>query len=170
MRFPRIGAPLSLLTFLATLYPAANAMDKGEWTLDLNGASWHSERNYTYQGETSRYNQSNLGLGVTYAAHDNVDVKAGFFENSYDKTTLYAGIVLHQDFKSADNQWILSPGFALLLASGYDDTPENTPAITPLGAFTLSAGHRVLRVTLGYAPFGEVDVVTAQLQYQFNAW
>lgn len=149
---------------------AAHALNPGELTLDLNGASWHSESQYTYQGTTSHYQQSNPGLGLTYAFDDHINLTAGFFENSYRKTTVYAGAVIHQDFRSADDEWVLSPGIALLLGTGYEDTPEETGTIAPVAAFSLSAGHKNLQLGLLYIPFGDVDMLGVQLQYHPADW
>lgn len=155
----------SLLIFVFALTAsAAHALDQGQWTLDINGASWHSENSYFHGGQNRQYNESNLGLGLSYGFHDNLDLKVGFFDNSYQKTSVYAGAFAHWDFYTQDRQWVISPGAFLLLASGYENTPENAPAIAPVPGFAVGVGHRKLRLNLGYIPFGQVQLATAQLQ------
>jgi hypothetical protein len=158
-----VAATLPILT--AT---TARAMDKGDWSLDINGASWHSHRRYNENGDIRKFNQTNLGVGGSYAWSDHVDLKLGFFDNSYEQNSFYAGAYLHKDFYSGD--WAVSPGIALLLVSGYDDTPEDAPTVAPIPLFGVAFGHRALKLNVGYVPFGEVDFATVQLQVVPKHW
>ncbi len=158
-----------------------------EWSLDLNGLSRHSESRYVEDGVSREYNETNLGLGASIEWREwrdlvrrsawarwiddagiDADLKFGFFDNSYDDISFYAGSFLHRDLGSGN--WRLAPGIAVLLMSGYDDTPEDAPTVFPIAVFGLEVGHRAVKLNIGYAPWGEVDVVTAQLQLVPGYW
>lgn len=153
---------------VASLSPTAYAMDRGDWSLDINGLSWHSERRYSDNGQTLKYNQTNLGLGGSYAWSDDLDLKLGYFENSYREDSLYAGVYWHRDFHFGD--WTVAPGIALLLISGYEDTPENAPVVAPLAIPGVSFGHRAAKLNLGFVPFGKVNFAVLQLQLVPKYW
>ncbi|MGD2117401.1 MAG: hypothetical protein PVG66_03515 [Chromatiales bacterium] len=151
------------------MHSAGHAMDKGEWSIDLNGLSWHDENHYTDNGVTKSYNETNPGVGASIAYRDDLDIKFGFFENSYREQSAYAGVYYHKDFYT-DGGWTVAPGVSLLLVSGYDDTPEDAPVIAPIPILGVSFGHKSARFNLGYVPFGEVDFATLQLQIVPKYW
>ncbi len=156
-------------TLLVTsLSPIASAMDPEDWSLDINGLSWHSERRYVENGESSKYNQTNLGLGGSYGWSADLDLKLGFFDNSYEKNSFYAGVYWHRDFYYGN--WTVAPGIALLLVTGYDDTPENAPAVAPLAIPGISFGHRALKLNFGFVPFGNVNFALLQMQVVPKHW
>ena len=138
------------------------ALEQGEWNFDLNVASKHSEESYG----SGDYNEENWGLGASYGYWDNLDLKFGFFENSYDKTSVYAGAFYHKDFYFGD--WTVAPGVGLLLATGYDDTPENAPVVAPILMPAITFGHRAVKANVGLIPFGQVKAATLQLQFNFD--
>lgn len=147
---------------------SAHAMDAGDWSIDLNGLSRHSERHYSDNGVRRDYNESNLGIGGSYAWSDDLDLKLGVFENSYFRDTVYAGVYWHRDFYWGD--WTVAPGVALLLVTGYDDTPQDAPAVAPLAIPGVSVGHRAVRLNLGVVPVGSVQFAVAQLQVVPGYW
>lgn len=153
---------------VGSLWQPARAMEAGDWSLDLNGLSWHSERHYVDDGVAREYNETNPGLGASYAWHDDFDLKLGFFENSYYRDTVYAGVYWHRDFYWGD--WTLAPGVALLLVTGYDDTPRDAPVVAPLAIPGVSFGHRAVRLNLGFMPVGSVQFAVAQLQLVPAQW
>ena len=155
---------LIIVTFTLTLLCTnTHALDTYEWSVDLNTGSKHSD---AYYSGNKFYNEDNEGVGLTYGYKRNIDLKFGFFENSYYKTTVYAGAVFNQDFYML-NDMVISPGIGLIFASGYDNTPMDAPMITPVLHPSLSFGHKSLRSTIGYIPFGDVEVVTFQTQILF---
>ena len=155
--------PFKALLLGCVLLPTvSSAMDKGNWGLDLNLASRHSRDNYG----TGAYNEDNFGLGVAYAWRNDWDLKLGFFDNSYDKTSVYAGAIWHKDFYRGN--WTIAPGVGLLLVTGYENTPEDAPVVAPLLLPAVSIGHRAMRANIGYVPFGKVDFFTFQLQLNLS--
>lgn len=141
----------------------ANALDLYEWTMDINTGSKHSDNSY---GSHQYYNEENDGFGVSYGYTKNIDLKVGFFENSYFKTSMYAGVVLNKDYYIFNNI-LISPGLGLMLSTGYDDTPIDAPLIAPIFHPSISFGHKALRSTIGYIPYGEDKVITFQTQILF---
>lgn len=177
------------LFFIALLVVSAPSIAGawGEWSLDLNGLSRHSESRYSENGLSKKYNESNPGFGVTlewsawsdlvqgsswtrklYEYGIDADIKFGFFDNSYDETSFYAGPFFHKDLGSGS--WKFAPGIALLLTTGYDDTPQDAPVIFPLPVLGLELGHQAVKVNIGYVPWGDVDLVTLQLQIVPDRW
>lgn len=157
----RIGAIIVILGLL--LSADAFAMKKGGYALDINLASHHSKD--TYNNGTA-YNEDNFGLGASYAWEDWLDLKAGFFDNSYNKTSTYVGAFVHKDFRYGE--LVLSPGVAGFLMTGYDNTPENAPEVAPIPVFGLGVGYSRVKANLGYNPFGKVDVWMLQMSLELN--
>ena len=73
----------------------AQALDVYEWTLDINTGSMHGSSTY---GTNQYYNEDNDGFGITFGYSDNIDIKVGYFENSYHNESFYGGFVLNKDF------------------------------------------------------------------------
>lgn len=139
----------------------------GGLTLDINGLSQHSKDTYRYQGKMHKYNETNLGLGLTYGVNKYVDVSAGFFENSYYKKTVYAGVRFGSEFVFGD--FVVSPGIQAGFATGYADTPVNSSSLRPIVLPNLRVAYRDVGVAVGYVPRAvsgsaiAVSVVTIQL-------
>jgi hypothetical protein len=140
-----------------------HALDAYEWTLDMNTGSKHSSDTYA---ANKYYNEENHGFGVTYGYSPYVDVKVGFYENSYYQTSLYGGIVLNKDYYIF-NDLVISPGIGLLFATGYNNTPIDAPALAPILLPSITIGNKTLRSTIGYIPYGEDTVFTFQTQILF---
>ncbi|MEO0444192.1 MAG: hypothetical protein AAFZ92_10740 [Pseudomonadota bacterium] len=134
-----------------------------EWTLDVNTSSWHSSPTY---GRGNFYNEDNDGFGFSYGYSDMLDFKMGYFENSYHNTSVYAGLALNKDYYFY-NDIVLSPGIGVMFTTGYKDTNLNAPTLAPIVHPSITIGHRMLRSTIGYIPYGENTVLTFQTQIQF---
>ncbi|MGH1485069.1 MAG: hypothetical protein ACRBCI_02540 [Cellvibrionaceae bacterium] len=139
------------------------ALDANEWTLDINTGSKHSSETY---GKNKYYNEENNGFGMTFGYSDMIDIKIGFFDNSYNKSSVYGGAVFNKDYYIF-NDIVVSPGVGLMFTTGYHDTPIDAPALAPIVYPTITIGHKTLRSTIGYVPYGEDTVFTFQTQIQF---
>lgn len=164
-----LGLVLSAVVCLGALLGSPHAQaDKGDTWLDLNLTSFHTEQHYWWEGEMRRYNNRNLGLGFTHEFADWLEVKGGFFENSYDKTSVYAVVGLDYDLVKS-KRWVLAPGVAGGFVTGYDDTPEQADTVAPWGMLSMTIGYaNRWRLNLGYLPsrlfdVGTVDLVTVQV-------
>lgn len=155
------------LAILSTLGPTVYASADETW-LDVNVTSWHSEETYRWERQERRYNSSNFGLGIGRELTDYFEVKAGWFDNSYEKTSVYAIAAIKHDLLGSP-RWVVAPGAAVGLVSGYQNTPEQTAALTPWGLLTLTLGkEHGWRAMIGYMPSrlfqaGTVDIVTLQI-------
>jgi len=76
-------------------------------SLDVNLTSWHADKTY-------KYNSNNFGLGFTKSINHHWQGKVGFYQNSYNKTSLYAMANLKHDMKNW--RWGVQFGFV----TGYD--------------------------------------------------
>lgn len=176
-----------LAILLVMSWGLVGAGDLREWSIDLNGLSRHSESRYVENGVSREYNETNRGLGATIEwlewgdfvkrskhtqwiekAGIDADIKFGFFDNSYNKTSFYAGPFFHKDLTAGD--WKFAPGIALLLTTGYKNTPEDAPVVFPIPVFGVEIGHRAVKLNFGYVPWGEVDFATVQLQFVPAYW
>lgn len=141
----------------------ASALEIYEWSVDLNTSSSHRDSS---NNSRTFFNEENDGAGFTYGYSKHIDIKAGFFENSYFRTTVYAGAVLNQDFYLF-NHFVISPGIGLIFATGYDNTPADAPIIAPIVHPSISFGYKYLRSTIGYIPYDDARVITFQTQFLF---
>ena len=166
MRKPSCTRLLVLLSLLMAGVPVAAA--PGRWWLDVNLTSWHSRGQYFHEGRFQEYNARNFGLGLSYDASEWCDVKAGWFNNSYHRTSLYVLVHPRYDFvRSPKGMFAVGAGGGLI--TGYDGTVDDLARVSPMGilAFTISDERR-WRVTLGYLPFrlllgdNHADVLTLQ--------
>jgi hypothetical protein len=137
----------------------------GETTLDINGWSRHSAATYTHLGDTRKYNSQNLGLGVTWSASRIFELSAGWYNNSYYQTSVYASARIKYDWNIS--KLIISPGVGIGIVTGYDSTPARAYAIQPLALPNLRVSYCGYGVTLGYIP-GNVSVLTLQGNYSIN--
>ncbi|SCC94435.1 conserved hypothetical protein [Thiomonas sp. X19] len=108
------------LTFPSTAdaaeLPAAN-----RWSLDISTTSYHLR-----QWARDSLNQSNPGLGFEYQYSRNWGAAAGFYKNSYSRTSAYllaAYTPLHLALPAA---WRVSAGLTAGMVSGY--TSAEAPA------------------------------------------
>lgn len=137
--------------------------------LDVNITSRHSEKTYFIGRQKHTYNSNNFGLGLTWEPADWWELKAGWFDNSYHKTSIYGAGALKWNLLRGGGPWVIAPGALLGALSGYQNTPEQTGEITPWGLATLTLGHKKFgRINLGYLPSqlfkaGTVDVLTVQV-------
>ncbi len=142
-----------VVTLLFVFSTQAHSLDG--W-LDIHLASSHANRTYVDQsGNDVKYNQSNLGLGLSLPVNANIDARAGFFENSFNKTTVYLGA----DFHTNSNKYF-SAGINTGLASGYKNTPANTSTLTPMLVPYVNFIVNNFRAQLGLIPAIDPKQVT----------
>lgn len=153
---------IALTIFFVITLPT-QALDIYEWTLDINTASKHDNINY---GRNQTYNENNNGLGFSFGYSEAIDIKLGYYKNSYNKTSVYTGFVFNKDYYF-HNDFVISPGLGLMFATGYDKVLNNVPIVAPMLHPSISFGFRTLRSTIGYLPYSTNKVLTFQTQIQF---
>ncbi len=167
----RLAFRLGLLGVAIHLLPTCDAARGDRW-LDGNLASWHSRSSYFWKGEVRHYNQTNLGLGLSYDLNDWSDLKFGWFDNSYGKTSVYGAIHGRYDFIRGSH-WMIAPGCGIGVVTGYHHTPDDLPVVSPLLIPTLTLGDEERwRILIGYLPFhlllgkDHADVATLQVGWK----
>lgn len=155
--------------------PVVGRAEQGDLWLDFNGASWHTEKSFYWNGQTRNYNQANWGLGLGAGLNDWGELKGGWFENSYYKTSVYVTF----DMKPAwltyrSDHWFVAGGIAVGAVTGYQDTPEQTSAVAPWALPNVSFGNpKRWRFIIGYLPStlfvkNGVNVVTLQFSIKLK--
>lgn len=167
-----------LLSIVASCF--LNNVHAGELWLDINGASYHTQkqyfdgwqrkydsnrRYYVWKSKWKDYNSANYGAGLTYEFNDHLGVKGGFYNNSYYKWTTYAAVNLRHKFKGPVS---VIPNISVGVVTGYDVDPLNASTIQPMAipgvALELNDKYRL---NVGYIPgrlLGDIDVYTASLE------
>ena len=181
---------LAAFLFLLFLFSAkpANA-EKGNTWLDLNIAAIHETREYKWwernddpfcfencgEWKSRKFNQQNFGLGLTHELQDSLEVKGGFYYNSFYKMSVYGGLNFKKDIQLGVID--VTPGVTLIGATGYNDTIMDAPFISPILLPNMGIRYDTVKVSVGYVPSrffartvgyenpdNYVDVVTIQLQ------
>jgi len=127
--------------------------DVGQIWGEYHVGSVHSQ-SYWYDENHSRheFNEDNTGGGISYEASNHVEFGAGFFRNSYNNTSVYAGIDLHSDARRP-----LRIGISVAPITGYRDTPMNSDWMLLPNVVT-KVGN--VRTKIGWIPVGKVKVLT----------
>lgn len=110
----RITKALIAAAIVAALATPAIASAATTFSLDVNLASYHTERWARHD-----LNQRNLGLGVTWRAARDWSVSTGFYRNSYRRTSTYALVNWTPWHASMPEGWCIAVGATAGLDSGY---------------------------------------------------
>lgn len=146
------------LTLLAasTLLASASAFaGQGDMWVNAHLMSKHGSDNYTdiRTDEIKPYNETNLGLGLEYEMKDNSSIRAGFFDNSHNETSVYGLVNVHTSYGTG-----VSVGINVGLATGYEARSGTTVTMVVLPAINFQYDR--VRVELGAIPaIGEYSSV-----------
>ena len=166
---------LALILFLFAVPSQADVIK--DISLDVNLASKHSVPTYRYKGRVHEYNQKNYGLGITASFSDllpnNFELSAGWYDNSYDHTTVYVAVNAKHEFRFGD--FIVAPGIAFGYATGYEKTTVKAPLLQATVLPNVQISLHGVGIRIGYIPkslFGAevvdpVSVYTLQVRYLF---
>ncbi len=140
-----------LLSLLAVLGFSYTAAVYSQTVIDLYGFSYHpGDGHYKEDGKIREYNKLNLGIGIAQNIGGSVYAIAGILENSYYKTSTYAGLELLGKWKvPVDYDLKLSYGLRAFIITGYDDTPLEGDKYLRAGFFSGGVEHNKTRLTLG---------------------
>ncbi len=122
-----LSAALGTVARADTLPPAPTAAPR--WALDISTTSYH-----TRQWARDSLNQDNPGLGIEYRCTRNSGFAAGFYKNSYSRTSAYAVAAYTPLHIRLPAGFTLAAGGAFGAISGY--TRAEAPA-RPLMAAVL---------------------------------
>jgi len=128
-------AMLAAIAIAGSLF--ATAAHAGTWRMDVNVASYHTER-----WARQQLNQRNPGLGITYEFDRTWAFAGGVYSNSYRRPTVYALAAWTPLHVGRTAGWHVDAGLAAGVATGYR---RDEVATAPL------AGGAIVRIT---APAG----------------
>ena len=152
------------------MFAVSGAAVASDTWFEVSGVSKHLQKStYTWKGETKKFNETNIGLGLAKEVHDNVELKVGFYENSYNKTSKYAAGFVHANMTYGDFK--VKPGVVAGVVTGYDETPELANKVQPIAYAVIAVEYKSVRVNVGYLPSrlvgGNTDVATIQFGFKF---
>lgn len=132
-------------------------------SIDVNVASYHFDDTYDY-------NQFNAGAGYTKDINKHWQAKAGFFENSFDKTSVYAmgRLKFDADWGGMGVNFGLMTGYDNIVKPGMPDSIKNLNkyqlVVIPALNFKLFGDSYI---EVGYIPqIGKDTINMITLQYQ----
>lgn len=182
MKNPIKSRHVLMVAVLAFTFLCANEASaaKGDFWLEINGTSIHSESDYhdgyerrygelkdlvghpgcckaaedyksvyVLEEKRTNYNSANYGLGLKYGMAKYADAFVGFYDNSYNQTSFYAGVNLKRDFYPVGGKFRVAPGVKIGLVTGYEGTPDDDNAWGPGG----TAPMAIPNVEVGYDRF-----------------
>lgn len=163
-------APGGAGLLLASVGALSTAPAAAATYLDINLTSVHHRRGWKEQGRVIPFNDGNFGIGLTHEIRNFLEVKAGFYDNSYYKTSGYAvaNFIYHARFGPVT----VAPAFGIGLVSGYRGTSCDythgrsnvEPAIFP----NLNVGAGPVRISIGAIPRVKGDLNVLTLQFEFK--
>jgi len=118
-----------------------------EGWMNLHLGSNHLQPDYVQDGKLHDYNEKNFGIGLAIPVSSKLDVVSGFYENSYNNTSVYAGVNYH----TADN-YGFSVGVNSGLATGYDGTPYTKDKVVFMVVPHLTYAVKNIRTEVGIVP------------------
>lgn len=121
---------------------------------------------YVLEEKRESYNGLNYGLGAMYELDEYIGVKGGFYNNSYKKTSLYAGLNVRYEIPAGPVKVV--PNVTGGFVTGYDDTPEDAYKYQPIVLPSVAVGTDKVRLNVSYLPGQNADVYTAQLQFRIK--
>lgn len=157
---------LSTMFIVSAMYSCTKPVQADEIWGEVHLASRHSQPTYnhatTYRGyggsykttEQREFNERNLGLGAMYGINPHVEIGAGFYKNSYNRTSVYVGGDLHTDSRRA-----VRLGVRTGAITGYE---ESDWMILP----NVTVGSDHVRLMVGVIP-GKISVLTATVGMLF---
>lgn len=111
---------------------------------------------FTQDNVAREFNEQNLGLGISHEFVEHWDVRAGFFENSYYKTSVYLAVSPHTSYQKP-----IAVALQAGIATGYGGTPIGDGDLVPFIMPTISVNIKSFRGELGYIPRVNNDTSSA---------
>ena len=156
---------LRLLTLVFLLFTSTQVYSFNGW-MNIHLGSHHLKPSYKEKGDVRSYNETNLGVGLSLPITPKLDALAGFFENSFNKTTAYAGVNYH-----TVNSRGFSAGLNTGVASGYEGTINSENKLLLMFIPHITYTLKNIRAEIGYIPsFGKenhTSVVVFSIGTQF---
>lgn len=95
----------------------------------------------SYHTDDDGYEEDNYGLGLAYYFKERWGVSGGGFNNSYDDTSLYLGLVYSYDL-CASNEFDCTIGAIGGVVTGYEDHVSRASDVWPIVLPELKLGYK----------------------------
>lgn len=132
----------------------------GDWASIHIGSSHSKATYFDDSGDIHEYNETNLGLGVMSSTDKYTELGAGYYRNSFNRNSFYAGA----DFHTSDDNAVRA-GVSFFAVTGYEES-----YVMPLPNITARINSQI-RVSVGYLPAKDndgADVITLTLGVAFK--
>jgi len=129
--------------FYVILFLVCNSAIAENFEVELHLTSYHFD--------DDGYEEDNYGLGLSYFFKERWSATGGIFNNSYDDTSLYAGIAYSYDLCTSDNL-ICSIGAIGGLVTGYEDNIDNAGDLYPIILPEFKLGYQKYFVKSRFIP------------------
>jgi len=155
---------MNKIILLAILASSTLHAGQGDTWINVHLGSNHLNLDtYIDEGVTREFNEQNLGLGISHEFIETLDLRVGFFDNSYHKTSFYLAGSVHTSYKKP-----IALALQIGMATGYDNTPVGENNVVPFILPTISVNIKSFRGELGYIPWIEdTSIVTFTMGYKF---
>ena len=137
---------INLLLAAIILFFSTSVHSSNGW-INIHLGSHHLQSYYEVNGEPHPYNEANFGMGVSLPIASNIDALAGFYENSYNKTSAYVAANLH-----TANSRGFSIGVNSGIVTGYGNTPVKGEKLRLMLLPHVTYALKNFRTEIGYAP------------------
>lgn len=156
----RITKSLIAAAIVAALAAPVAASASPTFSLDLNLASYHTER-----WARHALNQHNGGLGLTARFNRDWSVSAGWYRNSYRRGSTYALVNWTPLHASLPGGWSIAAGATAGLDSGYRSDELATQPLVAAGLLRViaPAGWSVNLTAVPNAPHARSGFIGLQL-------
>ena len=137
----------TILALALLVSASAVTAKEGDMWINVHFAAHHSvDKYWDLESESwEQYNNVNPGLGLEYELSNNLSTKAGFYKNSINATTVYAGGNVHTAYGDG-----ISVGLNFGLATGYE--AEHGLMIVPVVMPNINFEYGGLRMEVGVLP------------------
>lgn len=150
-----------LAVFFVVVSSQAHSFDG--W-MNVHLGSSHLQPDYVQDGKLHDYNEKNLGMGLAIPVSPRLDVLSGFYENSYNKTSVYAGVNYH-----TANNYGFSVGVNSGVVTGYGGTPNTKSNVALMIVPHVTYAVKNFRAEIGIVPSVGVDNRTPVMTFTIGS-
>ena len=159
-----------LLFTLIVLFSTTSHANESFNTIDMTLRSYHI-KDRCYAECSKKFNESNLGIGISWYATKNVGLIGGVLENSFNKQSAYL-TVNFTGTAYRNNHIVVRPGFALGAINGYDDVGidikgVNDAGIAPVISPNVSLYTKRFHMNLGAMPSANTAILIFRAGVRF---
>ncbi len=121
------------ISFIVLLLYCTSALAE-HTELELHLTSYHFSNR-------SEFEENNYGVGITHYFKDRWGISAGGFNNSYDDTSVYLGLIYTYDFCSSETI-VCTIGVIGGVVTGYEGNVSGAGEVRPIALPEFKLGYR----------------------------